>query len=84
MQKDTPEEEEEEYDLFYMELPQSDYFLTDIPISDAYDEDENTDENQRRGLSAEQVSELIEDQLGDQRQPHRTEQNLFSSDGPQS
>jgi len=81
MQKDTPDEE---YDLFYMELPQSDYYLTDIPISDAYDEDENTNENRRRGLSAEQVSELADDQLGDQNQHYQTEPNLFSSDDPQT
>lgn len=79
MQKDTPEEE---YDLFYMELPQSDYYLADIPIQDAYDEEDSN--SQRRGLSAEQVSELADDQLGDQQQPRESEQNLFSSDEPQA
>jgi len=49
----------EDYELFYMELPQADY-LDDIEIQDEHDTN-NYDEIQ--GLSAEQVSEIARDSI---------------------
>jgi hypothetical protein len=49
------------YELFYMELPQADY-LNDIEIQDEY---EHSNDNERRGLSIEQVSQLADDSLLD-------------------
>ena len=48
-----------DYQLFYMEIPQADY-LNDIEIQDEYDAN-NYDEIQ--GLSAEQVSKIARDSL---------------------
>jgi hypothetical protein len=49
----------EDYELFYMELPQADY-LDDIEIQDEYDTN-NYDEIQ--GLSDQQVSQIAQDSL---------------------
>jgi hypothetical protein len=49
----------ENYELFYMELPQADY-LDDIEIQDEYDAN-NYDEIQ--GLSDQQVSQIAQDSL---------------------
>jgi hypothetical protein len=55
------QEDLDDYELFYMELPQADYYK-DIEIQDEYDQ-HNYDDFQ--GLSAEQVSEIARDSLGD-------------------
>jgi hypothetical protein len=49
----------DDYELFYLELPQADY-LKDIEIQD---EHENADYDQIQGLSSEQVSEIARDSL---------------------
>ena len=49
----------DDYQLFYMEIPQVDY-LSDIEIQDEY---EKSDLPDRQGLSDEQVSKLAEDSL---------------------
>lgn len=73
------ENHNEEYEFFYMELPQADY-LNDIEIQDEYD-----DPNDKiQGLSAEQVSEIARDSLdaAGQQSPQLDpkEPNLFSDD----
>jgi hypothetical protein len=60
----------DDYELFYMELPQADY-LKDIEIQDDY---ENHDYDDLRGLSDEQVSEIARDSLDG------TNQNQSQSD----
>jgi hypothetical protein len=52
-------EDLDDYELFYMELPQADY-LKDIEIQDDYDQ-QNYDDFQ--GLSAEQVDQIARDSL---------------------
>jgi hypothetical protein len=49
----------EDYELFYMEIPQTDY-LKDIEIQDDY---EQPDYDAIQGLSDEQVSEIARDSL---------------------
>jgi hypothetical protein len=49
----------EDYDVFYVELPQADY-MDDIEIVDEYD---NHAYDQVQGLSDEQVSEIARDSL---------------------
>jgi hypothetical protein len=49
----------ENYELFYMELPQTDYF-DDIEIQDEYDVNSY---DKIQGLSDEQVSEIARDSL---------------------
>jgi hypothetical protein len=75
----------DEFDYFYMELPQADYLndLTDIPIQDEHyadDEDPGI-----RGLSDEQVSKLADDsrdtsKTKEYRRKSPAEQELFESD----
>ena len=48
---------EDDFELFYMELPTTDY--GDIEIQDEYD----TTDSDKQGLSAEQVSEIARDSL---------------------
>ena len=57
MKKDNSEQ----FDLFYLELPQADYLndLSDIEIQDAYD-----DKDQNPVLRKEDVSKLRDDILG--------------------
>ena len=63
----------DDYELFYLELPQADYYK-DIEIQDDY---ENHDYDELRGLSDEQVSEIARDSLNnnrpDETQPDETE-----------
>jgi hypothetical protein len=49
----------EEYEVFYMEIPQADY-MEDIEIQDAYDASAY---DQVQGLSDQQVSEIAKDSL---------------------
>lgn len=58
MKKDNSEKD---FDLFYLELPQADYFndLSDIEIQDAYDE-----KDQKPVLRKEDVDKLSDDILG--------------------
>jgi hypothetical protein len=67
---------QQDYDLFYMELPQTDYFQ-DIEIQDEYEEPNDT----LPGLSAEQVSEIARDSLESARQ--QTD-GVQSTDSPHS
>ena len=58
MKNDNPENQ---FDLFYLELPQADYLndLSDIEIQDAYDE-----KDQKPVLRKEDVDKLRDDILG--------------------
>ena len=69
----------EDYEVFYMELPQADY-LRDIEIQDEYDE---TNTDARQGLSDEQVSEIARDSLDgvkDDSKPGESDSNNLFSD----
>jgi len=69
----------EDYEVFYMELPQADY-LRDIEIQDEYDE---TNTDARQGLSDEQVSEIARDSLDgvkDDSKPAESDSNNLFSD----
>jgi chromatin remodeling complex protein RSC6 len=71
----------DDYELFYMELPQADY-LKDIEIQDEYDD---SDIDSLQGLSDEQVSEIARDSL-DEAHPERndTDNNSLFSDNKES
>jgi hypothetical protein len=71
-------EDLDDYELFYMELPQADY-LKDIEIQDEYD-DASYDEIQ--GLSDEQVSEIARDSLDAAKQQRQSadDTDTFFSD----
>jgi hypothetical protein len=74
----------ENYEVFYMEIPQADY-LNDIEIQDEYDAN-NYDEIQ--GLSDQQVSEIARDSL-DAARPQTdastaNDTSLFSEKPPKS
>jgi hypothetical protein len=75
MQKDNSAND---FDLFYLELPQADYLsdLGDIEIQDAYDE------NQKPVLRKEDVNKLRDDILGQNRTPQtdNTPDNQLFSD----
>jgi hypothetical protein len=67
----------DDYEVFYMELPQADYF-EDVEIQDEY-EPSNTDKV--KGLSNEQVSEIARDSLDGTKTDHHNpdqDQTLFS------
>jgi hypothetical protein len=69
----------DDYEVFYLELPQADYF-EDVEIQDEY-EPSNTDKV--KGLSDEQVSEIARDSLNAANTNHQNpdqDQNLFSDD----
>lgn len=55
----------DDYELFYVELPQAEY-LTDIEIQDEYDQ---TDYDSLQGLSDQQVRDLAGDSLGNADSP---------------
>ena len=67
----------DDYEVFYMELPQADYF-DDVEIQDEY-EPSSTDKV--KGLSDEQVSEIARDSLDAAKANRQTpdqDQSLFS------
>lgn len=75
----------DDYELFYMEIPQNDY-LNDIDIRTDEDTEPPT-YNKTPTLSDEQVSELAKDQLGSLKQPPThdddDQKSLFSRPVPQ-
>jgi hypothetical protein len=66
----------DDYEVFYMELPQADYFR-DVEIQDEYDP---SDTDKIQGLSDAQVSEIARDSLdaAKAKQKKDTNQNLFT------
>ena len=66
---------DDDYDNFYLEIPQVDY-PKDIEIQDEYD----TSSDEARGLSAEQVSKLALDSLEHDRPIRRHGRNRPSSE----
>ena len=73
----------DDYELFYVELPQANYYK-DIEIQDEYDRP-NYDDIQ--GLSEQQVEEIARDSLDAARQDRKDtesgEQQLFPADSDQ-
>lgn len=72
----------EDYELFYLELPKSDY-LDDIEIQDEY---ETTSYDEIQGLSDQQVSAIAKDSLdaaGNQEPPNRENNLKLFSERPQ-
>lgn len=72
----------DDYEVFYMELPQADY-LRDIEIQDDIDPRDYTE---AQGLSPDQVQQIAQDSL-DAARPHQSsladDQNLLSQDSDQ-